>query len=52
MCKDSETGEYGYSLLAWHERLLYPDEHAEAEREAAKDKPSQLAERLRSFLRV
>jgi hypothetical protein len=54
--KDQDSGEYAYSLLAWHERLLYPEEFAEAERAAARARAEQRVERLvgglRGLLRV
>jgi hypothetical protein len=39
-CKDTETGEYSFSMLVWHEQLLYPADSTAA---------SRLAERLKGF---
>lgn len=33
MAKDKDSGDYVYSMLVWHERLLYPKEHEEREQE-------------------
>ncbi|KIY93047.1 hypothetical protein MNEG_14917 [Monoraphidium neglectum] len=46
--KDVDTGDYGYSALVWHERLLYPDQNAAKAREAAKSKGG-ISGRLRSL---
>ncbi|KAI8474441.1 MAG: hypothetical protein J3K34DRAFT_407807 [Monoraphidium minutum] len=53
--KDVDNGEYAYSALVWHERLLYPDEHAEAQREArkaAREAGGSLSSRLGKGLRM
>ncbi|GBF92361.1 hypothetical protein Rsub_05563 [Raphidocelis subcapitata] len=46
MVKDVDRGDYAYSLLAWHERLLYPEAFAEAERAAARERLARGVSRL------
>ncbi len=56
MCKDIDNDEYAYSILTWHERLIYPDEFNEAAREAARARRGEQMGRLvggvKSLLRL
>ncbi|GBF99475.1 hypothetical protein Rsub_12143 [Raphidocelis subcapitata] len=49
-CKDVGSNEYVFSMLVWHERLLYPDEETQAAAEKLASRFSSVGNGLRGLL--